>query len=147
MDPENITLQDALKATSDLYLRRLPQHIQVGPMPRGIVSPLVLPLRDLNPSAQQMKHCFDLIYDYTGNISTDALAPILRDQAWSELPVPFGLKKELGVKYSLQIFIIPQENGKHCLVKHIFLPDAKVKASLFHEVVYGTASEVVWGTK
>ncbi|CAE7742074.1 unnamed protein product [Symbiodinium necroappetens] len=142
MDPENITLQDALKATSDLYLRRLPQHIQVGPMPRGIVSPLVLPLRDLNPSAQQMKHCFDLIYDYTGNISTDALAPILRDQAWSELPVPFGLKNELGVKYDLlQIFIIPQENGKHCLVKHIFLPDAKVKASLFHEVVYGTVSK------
>ena len=94
MDPENITLANALDATSALICRQLPQHIMVGPMPLGAVTPVALPLRDLNGSGQQLKHFFDVIYvyDHDGAINFDALAPILRDKAWRELPAPFGLK-------------------------------------------------------
>ncbi|CAE7556086.1 unnamed protein product [Symbiodinium microadriaticum] len=92
-----------------------------------------------------MKHFFDIIYDYDGHVNPDALSPILRDKAWDELPVPFGLKKPLGVEYLLQVFILPQVNGKHCIVKHIYVTKDKIKASLIFEAVYGTASEVIWG--
>ena len=109
------------------------------------VTPVSLPLRDLSRSAQQMKHFFDVIYDHAGSISYDALAPILRHQAWSELPPPFGLKRDLGVNYLMQLFVIPQNDGQHCIVKHIFIPDHKVKASLILEAGYGTMQEIVRG--
>ena len=146
MDPENISLKDAIQATADLWLRSLPQHAKVGPMPAGPISPAALPLRDLEPRAATLKHFFDILYDFDGRINYDQLGPILRDQAWGELPAPFGLKKPLNVKYVMQIFIRAQENGKNCIVKHIFMPDDKVKASLLHDCGYGTLYEVVWGT-
>ena len=95
MDPENITLANALEATGALICRQLPQHIKVGPMPVGAVTPLALPLRDLNGSGHQLKHFFDVIYDHDGAINFDALAPIFRDKAWRELRAPliFGSKK------------------------------------------------------
>ena len=132
-DPENIALGDALEATNDLYIRQIPQHIRVGPMPAGAVTPVLLPLRELNPSAQQMKHFFDIIHNHEGRISYDALAPIIRDKAWSELPPPFGLKKDLGVKFLMQFFIIPKNDGKHCVVKQVFIPQHIVKASVILE--------------
>ena len=94
MDPENITLANAFEATSALICRQLPQHVKVGSMPVGAVTPVALPLRDLNGSGQQLKHFFDVIYDHDGAINFDALAPILRDKAWRELPAPFGLKQK-----------------------------------------------------
>ena len=146
MDPENIFLKDSIQATADLWLRSLPQHAKVGLMPAGPISPAALPLRDLEPHAATLKHFFDIVYDFDGRINDDQLGPILRDQAWGELPAPFGLKKPLNVKYVMQIFIRAQENGKNCIVKHIFMPDDKVKASLLHDCGYGTLYEVVWGT-
>ena len=146
MDPQNITLGNALEATIDLYIREIPQHIRVGPMPAGTVTPLRFPLRELNPSAQQMKHFFDIIHDHEDRISYDALGPIIRDKAWSELPPPFGLQKDLGVKFLMQFFIVPQNNGKHCIIKHNFIPNHKVKASLILESGYGTLKEIMWGT-
>ena len=47
MDPENIALANAIEATSDLYLRQLAQHVRIGPMPLGTVSPSTLPLREI----------------------------------------------------------------------------------------------------
>ena len=145
MDPENITLANAIEATSDLFFRQLAQHVRIGPMPLGMVSPSTLPLRDLNTNAAQMKHFFDIIYDYDGRVNPDALSPLLRDKAWDELPAPFGLKKPLGVDYLLQVFILLQVNGKHCIVKHIYVTKYKIKASLIFETVYGNPSEVIWG--
>ncbi|CAE7731580.1 unnamed protein product [Symbiodinium sp. KB8] len=116
-------------------------------MPAGPISPAALPLRDLEPRAATLKHFFDIVYDFDGRIvNYDQLGPILRDQSWGELPAPFGLKKPLDVKYVMQIFIRAQKNGKNCIVKHIFMPDDKVKASLLHDCGYGTLYEVVWGT-
>ena len=140
MDPENITLGNAAEATSDLWIRILPQHVKVGPMPAGPVSPLTLPLRALEPRPATLKHFLDIIYDFEGPINHDQLGPILRDQAWDELPAPFGLTKNLEVKYLMQVFIRTQTNGKH-----IFLPDNKIKASLVSGCGYGTLHEVVWG--
>ena len=114
-------------------------------MPAGAVAPVLLPLRELNPSAQQMKHFFGIIHDHEDRISYDALGPIIRDKAWSELP-PFGFKKDLGVKFLMQFFIVRQNHGKHCVVKHVFIPDHKVKASLILESGYGTLKEIMWGT-
>ena len=145
MDAENITLANALEAISDLFLRNLSQH-EVGRMPAGSISPLALPIRELNPAGQQMKHFFDIIHDYDGRVSDDVLAPIIRDQAWDELPSPFGLKRSLDVIYAMQLFVIPQNNGNRCIVKHIFVSDAKIKASITNQAAYDTPHEVIWGT-
>ncbi|CAE7323724.1 unnamed protein product [Symbiodinium sp. CCMP2592] len=145
MDPENITLANATEATSDLWIRVLPQHVKVGPMPAGPVSPLTLPIRELESRPATLKHFLDIIYDFEGPINHDQLGPILRDQAWDELPAPFGFQKKLEVKFLMQVFIRTQANGKHCIVKHVFLPDNKIKASLVSGCGYGTLHEVVWG--
>ena len=84
MDLENITLANAIEATSDLYLGQLLQQVKVGPMPLGAVAPVALPLRDLNGSAQQTKHFFNTIYNHEGPIIFDALAPVLRGKAWMD---------------------------------------------------------------
>ena len=114
-------------------------------MPLGAVAPVTLPLRDLNGSAQQTKHFFNTIYNHEGPIIFDVLAPVIREKAWTELPPPFGLKKDLSVELPLQLFVLPQANGKNCIVKHIYITKVKVKASLISEAAYGSPQEVIWG--
>ena len=146
MDAENLTLSNALEATNELLLKQLPQHVKVGPMPLGPVHPSVLPLRDLNPNTLQMANCIDIIENHEGAINYDALGPILRDKAWGELPAPFGIKNDLGAKYFLQLFVIPQTDGKQTIIKHIYIPETKIKGSKFVNACYGRACEVVWGS-
>ena len=146
MDVENLTLSNALEATNELVLKQLPQHVQVGPMPLGPVHPFVLPLRDLNPNASQMANCIDIIENHESAINHDALGPILRDKAWGALPAPFGIKNDLGVKYLLLLFVIPQTDGKQTIIKHIYIPETKIKGSKFVNACYGRACEVAWGS-
>ena len=146
MDPENMTLKDAIEATSDFFIRQLPQHIKIGPTPLGSVTPMTLPIREVDPGVKQMKHFFDIIYDHEGPVNHDQLHPIMRDKAWHELPEPFKLKKKLQVDYTMQLFVLPQQNGKYCIVKHMHIANEKIKASTIYEYVYGTAYEIIWGS-
>ena len=42
VDPENVRLKDAVEATQNLFLRDMPSHVCVGPLPVGVISiPLV----------------------------------------------------------------------------------------------------------
>ena len=146
MDPENMTLKDAIEATSDFFIRQLPQHIKIGPTPLGSVTPMTLPIREVDPGVKQMKHFSDIIYDHEGPVNHDQLHPIMRDKAWHELLEPFKLKKKLQVDYTMQLFVLPQQNGKSCIVKHMHITNEKIKASTIHEYVYGTAYEIIWGS-
>ena len=56
-----------------------------------------------------------------------------------------GLKTKLEAKYVMQLFFLPQSNGKTCIVKHFYVPDDKLKLPLIHEAGYGTLYEIVWG--
>ena len=44
---DNMSLSDAIEATEHLTLRDLPQHVHVGPLPIGSVTPSTLPLKEL----------------------------------------------------------------------------------------------------
>ena len=64
-----ITLANAAEATSDLWIGVLPQHVRVGPMLAGPVSPLTLLLRELESRPATLKHFLDIIYDFVGPIN------------------------------------------------------------------------------
>ena len=46
VDPENMSLSDAIEATEHLVLRDLPAHVPVGPLPVGPLTPSTLPLKE-----------------------------------------------------------------------------------------------------
>ena len=45
-DADNISLDDALTATSQMMLRELPEHISVGPIPEGATHIANLPMKE-----------------------------------------------------------------------------------------------------
>ena len=53
---DNIHLENAVSATQGLFLRDLPAHVCVGPMPPGALLATDLPLNDLNVSSPNIKH-------------------------------------------------------------------------------------------
>ena len=53
---DNIHLDNAVSATQGLFLRDLPAHVCVGPMPPGALLATDLPLNDLNVSSPNIKH-------------------------------------------------------------------------------------------
>ena len=54
------------------------------------------------------------------------------------------LKSRPTFNYISQFFLIPQVDGKVCLVKR-FIKDEKVKGSYVAELVRGEAHEIAWG--
>ena len=61
--PDDLHLDNAIEATKSLFLRELPEHVCVGPMPPGALNALELPLKDLDVSSPSIKHFIDLITD------------------------------------------------------------------------------------
>ena len=44
---DDLSLSDAIQATEHLTLRELASHVHVGPLPSGVITPLMLPLKEL----------------------------------------------------------------------------------------------------
>lgn len=63
ISPDDLRLENAIEATKGLYLRDLPAHVCVGPMPPGALNALELPLKNLDLSSPPIKHFVDLITD------------------------------------------------------------------------------------
>ena len=85
VNAEDISLQSALEATKGLILQDLDQYNIIGPMPLGAVTPALLPLVPLQALAPALKHFFDIIRDYSGDVNYDQLCPIMRDKAFGDL--------------------------------------------------------------
>ena len=146
MGPEKISLVNVAEEISDLWIRILSQYVKVGPMPAaGPASSLTLPIRELEPRPTTLKYFLDIIYDFEGPINHDQLGPILRDQAWDELPAPFKFTRKLEVKYLMQDFVLTQTNGQALIIKLIFLPDNKIKTSLVSGYGYGILYKIIRG--
>ena len=87
ISPDDLRLENAIEATKSLYLRDLPAHVCVGPMPPGALNALELPLKNLDLSSPSIKHFVDLITDVPkASIDLPSLQAVFRDQAWHELP-------------------------------------------------------------
>jgi hypothetical protein len=142
---DEITLGNALAATSSLHLRDLDHYNMIGPMPLGAVTVADLPLQPLQVHAMSLKHFFDIIADYDGEVDHNQLRPIIRDKAWGELPAPFSLPAPAPFSYKMQLFILPQADGKHCILKHYYVADEKIKPAAAIPLIRGQAMQVRWG--
>ena len=146
MHGEDITLAIAIEATDHLILRDLPNHVPVGPVPVSGVTPASLPLKELNPASTSVKHFFDIVWGVDSHaINVDNLKAVLRDKAWDELPEPLTLKERPTFRYISQFFLVPQVDGKICVVKHFYVLDDKIKGNCVAKLVRGQGHEVARG--
>ena len=87
--------------------------------------------------------------DYDGAVDHNQLRPIIRDKAWGESPAPFSLPAPAPFSYKMQLFILPQADGKHCIVKHFYVADDKIKPAAVIPLIRGVAmaaTQVLWGS-
>ena len=146
MHGEDITLAIAIEATDHLILWDLPNHVPVGPVPVSGVTPVSLPLKELNPASTSVKHFVDIVWDVDSHaINVDNLKAVLRDKAWDELLEPLTLKERPTFRYISQFFLVPQVDGKICVVKHFYVLDDKIKGNCVAKLVRGQGHEVAWG--
>ncbi|CAJ1327952.1 unnamed protein product [Effrenium voratum] len=142
----DITLAIAIEATDHLILWDLPNHVPVGPVPVSGVTPVSLPLKELNPASTSVKHFVDIVWDVDSHaINVDNLKAVLRDKAWDELLEPLTLKERPTFRYISQFFLVPQVDGKICVVKHFYVLDDKIKGNCVAKLVRGQGHEVAWG--
>ena len=88
---------------------------------------MLLRLSDSTPS---IKHFVDLIYDVEpSSIDMDNLKAIIRDKAWQELPEALTLKERPTFSCLSQFCLLPQTNGKLCVLKHYYVKSDKVKGA------------------
>lgn len=147
VDAANTRLQDAINASSAMSLRDLPDHICVGPMPPGSITVNELPLRDLDPKSTGLKHVFDLVLDISSKtFDWDHIKAIVRNGAWHELPTWMQFKERPSFDTVVQYFLLPQSDGKVCLLKHIYVVADKVKGSCIETFVHGKGYELLWGS-
>lgn len=145
MDAGEVGLQEAIAATASLFLD-LPEHVVVGPMPVGSISPLDLPLKDLNEASHSIKHFVDLILDIpVATLDLENLKPIFRDQSWDALPEVMKFKTRPHFDTIVQYVILPQADGQALLLKHVYVATEKVTGKQVADVIHGSGREIAWG--
>ena len=103
---------------------------------------MLLRLSDSTPS---IKHFVDLIYDVEpSSIDMDNLKAIIRDKAWQELPEALTLKERPTFSCLSQFCVLPQTNGKLCVLKHYYVKSDKVKGTYVAKLVRGQGKEIAW---
>lgn len=99
----------------------------------------------MNPSSPAIKHFCDIIYHVDPNtVNIDNLKAIIRDKAWNDLPDVMKLSERPVFEYISQYFLLPQTDGKVCLIKHFYIKDDKVKGQYVQRLVKGSGYEVAW---
>ena len=145
---DNIHFDNAVSATQGLFLRDLPAHVCVGPMPPGALLATDLPLNDLNVSSPNIKHFLDLVLDIPkSTIDVPSLQAIFRDQAWEELPEVMKLKIRPTFQTVSQYFLLPQDDDHLILLKHVYIMDDKVLGSYVQSLHRGKGKEIAWGNQ
>eukprot|EP00435_Cladocopium_sp_Y103_P037440 s1793_g9.t3 len=133
------------KGFQELFHTELTTHVHVGPLPIGIMTPLALPLKEINPNSPAIKHFLDIIYDVDPNrVNVDNLKAIIRNQAWSELPDVKQMASRPTFDYVSQYFLLPQVDEKVCLLEHFYIKDDKIKGQYVERLVKGQGFEISW---
>lgn len=144
--PEEMHLDDAIQATQSLFLRELPSHVCVGPMPRGALSVLDLPLKDLDVSSPSIKHFVEVVLDIPKDaVDVVSLKATFRDQAWDELPA--FMKPEICPIFDTitQYVLLPQSDDQLCLLEHVYITKEKVSGNYVATLLQGSGREIAWG--
>lgn len=148
VSPDSIHLHNAVTATQGLFLRELPTHVCVGPMPPGALLATDLPLKDFDPRSPNIKHFVDLVVNIPKNtIDIEGLHPIFRDQAWEELPEVMKPKVRPTIQTVNQYFLLPQDDDHFILLKHVYIVDDKVPGTYVQSLIRGSGKEIAWGSQ
>ena len=100
----------------------------------------------LSSSTPSTKHFLDILWDIDpACIDVDNLKAVIRDKAWEELPEVLTSKLRPSFAYISQFFLLPQADGKLCLLKHYFVKDEKVKGAYVARLIRGQGHEIAWG--
>ena len=76
----------------------------------------------------------------------DNLKVIIRDKTRQELPEAITLKQRPAFSYLSQFFLLPQTDGKLCVLKHYYIKTDKVKGSYVAKLVRGQGKEIAWAS-
>ena len=146
--PDSIHLSNAVSATQFLYLRDLPAHVCVGPMPPGALLATDLPLKDLDAQSFNIKHFIDLVVDVPkDSIDIPQLQAVFRDKAWDELPDVMKPKLRPQFQTETQYFLLPQDEDHLVLLKHVYILDDKVTGLTVQSLLRGSGKEILWGNQ
>ena len=89
------------------------------------------------------RHICDVIPNWEGEIPKELLVNLAHQNKFGEAPAPFNLKAPCQIPYKVAIFVIPQNDGKKTIFKHIEF-DSKVKPAIFRPVCHGTPHAISW---
>lgn len=111
--------------------------------PQGDLSILDFPVYDMGDQGVA-KNFLDIVMDVEGPIPKGNLKESFMSKSHvAEIPPPFGLKKDPQQRVTLDIAVVPQNDGKYIVCKLINLKD-KVKTPFAKSLCYGSPRLIDW---
>ena len=132
-------------------LKELVQRLSLYPVPKhtfheqaaGPLGLVDLPTYDM-PAAGIAKCVVEILMDVDGPVPHGQIKEALSSgSGCRDLPEPYGLKSQPLQPYLLDIAVLPQVNGKHCVVKIINFKE-KMKIVDVRAMTYSTPRMVDW---
>ena len=132
-------------------LKELVQRLSLYPVPKhtfheqaaGPLGLVALPTYDM-PAAGIAKCVVEILMDVDGPVPHGQIKEALSSgSGCRDLPEPYGLKSQPLQPYLLDIAVLPQVNGKHCVVKIINFKE-KMKIVDVRAMTYSTPRMVDW---
>ena len=103
-----------------------------------------LPLE--NPGGNYMHQWFDEVKDWQETPDMEQVKTAFESNDYASLPGQLKLAEELDYPYTLQCFIVPQQDGSKTLLKHIILePGERVQLPVARETCHGILQKVNYG--
>ena len=139
----DVSFEQAKAATKALKHRalRIPEVVD---LPVGNISPADLPLTEMPAIQASVKWFVDIVTNIDGPVDKEAITKAAVERRFLDLPEPYNLATNPQMHFDYQLFIIPQNNGQFCAVKHVVL-GAKVKGEFVMSLARGTVHMILWG--
>ena len=83
----------------------------------GRVVPHDMNMSPMNMQQSNFGYAVDLLESYEGDVSKAVLDPTMKEGMYDDLPGLLKPQTHLGVGYTMSMTILPQEGGKHLVVK------------------------------
>ena len=141
----NVSVECGIEATRGMHLSKLLPFPTWTDQAVGGVSVLDLPLQGLSGNQSLLKHFVDIINDVPPP-DKNIIETTVNSGSWGrrELPEPFCPKTDMDVKLVTQFVVIPQNNGKVCVVTHMYSPDLKLSKSTVEALCYSAPQTLQW---
>ncbi|CAE7362365.1 unnamed protein product [Symbiodinium sp. CCMP2592] len=139
----SMTFEEAMANTDGLKVITLEKPMIVHKEP-GFVSIGDLPaVNNLTDVLKKKTQFLDVIMGYEGPIDFKSLEQLFLQQRYADLPDPIRNKGRVEVAYNMQLVIVPCDDSKHHIIKHVkFVDGTKVLHSTILSMCSGQALEI-----